>query len=139
MSITKSWFYVTVFQNKSINLIGWPVLFAVRRKRLEHLSMFMSVSDAIHSNKMLHFHTEHFSDTQVQYNESVCVTQCVEVSLLVGVVRAEVCVRLLSVLLLKLAGFWVLVSKDEVQFVILTTLIGSKHDGVWSFIHKLRL
>lgn len=69
----------------------------------------------------------------------VCVTQCVEVSLLVGVVRAEVCVRLLSVLLLKLASFWVLVSKDEVQFVILTTLIRSKHDGVWSLIHKLRL
>lgn len=67
------------------------------------------------------------------------VTQCVEVSLLVGVVCAEVRVRLLSMLLLKLASFWVLVSEDEVQFVILTTLIRPKHDGVRSLIHKLLL
>lgn len=69
----------------------------------------------------------------------VCRTQCVQVSLLVGEVGPEVGVGFLGVLLFILSSFWVLVPEDEVQFVILATLVGSEHDGVWSLVLKLLL
>ena len=66
-------------------------------------------------------------------------TQGVEVGLLVGVVGTQVRVGLLGVLLLILAGLGVLVSEDEMEFVVLATLVRPKHDGVGSPIHKLIL
>ncbi len=69
----------------------------------------------------------------------MCFTQRVQVSLLVGEVRPQVSIRFLGMFLFKLSSFGVFVSEDEVQFVIFATFVGSKHDGVRSFIHKLLL
>lgn len=68
-----------------------------------------------------------------------CLTQCVKVGLLVGVVGAQVCVGLLGVLLLILASLGVLVAEDEVQLVVLAALVWSEHDGVGSLVNKLIL
>lgn len=67
------------------------------------------------------------------------LTQCVQVSLLVGKVCPQVGVGFLSVFLFVLSGFVVFVPEDEVQLVVFSTFVGSKHDGVRSFIHKLVL
>lgn len=66
-------------------------------------------------------------------------TQCVQVGLLVRVVCAEVWIRLFGVFFLVLARFGVLVTEDEVELVVLATLIRSEHDGVRGLIHKLVL
>lgn len=66
-------------------------------------------------------------------------TQGVQVRLLVGEVGPQVGVGFLGVLLLVLPGFGVLVPEDEVQLVIFSALIGSKHDGVRRLVHKLVL
>lgn len=69
----------------------------------------------------------------------VCRTQGVQVSLLVGEVGAQVGVGFLGVLFLVLSGFGVPVSEDEVQLVIFSTFVGSKHDCVRSLVNKLVL
>lgn len=69
----------------------------------------------------------------------VCLTQCVQVCLLVSVVSPQVSIGFLGMFLFVLSSFRVFVSEDEVQFVILSTFVRSKHDGVRSFIYKLVL
>lgn len=59
--------------------------------------------------------------------------------LLVREICPQVSVRFLGVFLLKLSGFGVFVSEDEVQFVVFSTFVRSKHDGVRSLVHKLVL
>lgn len=72
-------------------------------------------------------------------NELKAHTQCVEVSFLVGVHLSEVCVRPLSMFLLKISIQRVFMSEDEVQFVVFSTLIWPEHDGVWCTVMKLLL
>lgn len=57
-------------------------------------------------------------------------TQSVKVSLLVCVELLEVDIRPLGMLLLPVFVQGILVAEDEVQLVVLTTLVWSKHDGV---------
>lgn len=60
-------------------------------------------------------------------------------SLLVCVELLEVDIRPFSVLLLKVFVERILVAEDEVQLVVLTTLVWSKHDGVRCTVLKLLL
>ena len=59
--------------------------------------------------------------------------------LLIGVVRPQVGVWFLGVFLLIFARLWILVTEDEVQLVVLATLVRSEHDGVRGLVHKLVL
>lgn len=59
--------------------------------------------------------------------------------LLVGEVGPQVGVGFFGVFLLILPSFGVLVPEDEVQLVIFSALIGTKHDGVCRLVHKLVL
>ena len=59
--------------------------------------------------------------------------------LLVGVVRPEVCVWFLGMLFLELSGLGILVAEDEVQLIVFTALVWSKHDGVGGLVDKLVL
>ena len=66
-------------------------------------------------------------------------TKGVEVSLLVRVHLSEVSVCSLGMFLFKISVQRVLVPEDAVQFVVLSTLIWSKHNTVWCAIMKLLL
>lgn len=66
-------------------------------------------------------------------------TQSVEVSLLVSVELLEVDIGPLGVLLLQVFVERILMAEDEVQLVVLTTLVWSKHDGVGCAILELLL
>lgn len=66
-------------------------------------------------------------------------TQSVQVSLLVCVELLEVNVRPLGVLLLQVLVQGILVAEDEVQLVVLATLVWSKHDGVRCAVLELLL
>lgn len=66
-------------------------------------------------------------------------TQSVEVSLLVSVELLEVDVGPLGVLLLRVFVQRILVAEDEVQLVVLATLVWSKHDAVGCTVVELLL
>lgn len=70
----------------------------------------------------------------------VCgLTQSVQVSLFVCEVGPQVSVWFLGMLLFVFAGFGIFVPEDEVQLIIFSTFVWSKHDSVRSLIHKLIL
>lgn len=64
----------------------------------------------------------------------VCVTQGVEVGLLVSEVGPQVGLRLLGMLLLVLTSLRIFVPEDQVQLVVLTTLVWAKHNGVGGLV-----
>lgn len=66
-------------------------------------------------------------------------TQSVEVSLLVRVELLEVHVGPLGVLLLRVFVQRIHMAEDEVQLVVLATLVRSKHDGVGCAVVELLL
>lgn len=81
----------------------------------------------------------HIKDTCQTDMKSCLCTQSVEVSLLVSVELLEVDISPLGVLLLHVFVQRILVAEDEVQLVVLATLVWPKHEGVGCTVMELLL
>lgn len=79
-----------------------------------------------------------YKNIYILFPNCLC-TQSVEVSLLVSVKLLEVDIGPLGMLLVQVFVQRILVAEDQVQLVVLATLVWSKHDGVGCAVLELLL